>query len=144
MFMSVKKNKQKTNLIIFVHGQTNEITEQIVDLVLKQTDVRERLACQIHELVRVNYLTFRNHQDPKLISMTVPDSESCVIYYLTPFSAIATYPSFFAPTGAGSPEQTRGCPGADAIIAKMEERAVKGVTLLVSFPYATFFCYYGE
>lgn len=74
--MSVKKNK--TNLIIFVHGQTNEITEQVVDLVLKQTDVCERLACQIHELVRINYLTFRNHQDPKLISMTVPDSGSHV------------------------------------------------------------------
>lgn len=41
-------------------------------------------------------------------------------------TATATYPSPFAPTGAGSPEQTSGCPGADAIIAKMEERAVKG------------------
>ncbi len=40
-------------------------------------------------------------------------------------TATKTYPSSFAPTGAGSPEQTSGCPGADAIIAKMEERAVK-------------------
>lgn len=67
-----------------------------------------------------------------------------MIYDLTPFSPIATYPLFFAPTGAGSPEQTRECPSADAIIAKMEERAVKQVTLLVLFPYATFFHYYGE
>lgn len=49
-------------------------------------------------------------------------------------TATATYPSSFAPTGAGSPEQTSGCPGADAIIAKMEERAVKGVIYFFLMP----------
>lgn len=117
--MHACKRKPCYYLIVFVHGQTNQITEQVFDLILKQTDVCERLSGQIHKLVGIHYLTCLDHQ-VNFIVMT-----STTLDLSNPI-----YPSSYVPTGAGSPEQTSGYPDADVTIAKMEETAVMKVTLL--------------